>query len=96
MKGQLAQAVVWRTCSCAHAMPLVESTQTVQSLHGSTRALGNSNRDREIKRLNEEIERLKNKVAGEPSLFPRGSFSVSFHSWKAGKAHTLAPAQRSP
>lgn len=41
-----------------------ESTQTVQSLHGSTRALGNSNRDKEIKRLNEEIERLKNKMAG--------------------------------
>ncbi|XP_053457214.1 serine/threonine-protein kinase MRCK beta isoform X2 [Nycticebus coucang] len=42
---------------------LQESTQTVQSLHGSTRALGNSNRDKEIKKLNEEIERLKNKIA---------------------------------
>lgn len=42
----------------------LESTQTVQSLHGSARALGMSARDKEIKRLNEEIERLKNKVAG--------------------------------
>ncbi|XP_003799378.1 serine/threonine-protein kinase MRCK beta [Otolemur garnettii] len=42
---------------------LQESTQTVQSLHSSTRALGNSNRDKEIKKLNEEIERLKNKIA---------------------------------
>lgn len=45
------------------SLPL-ESTQTVQSLHGSARALGMSARDKEIKRLNEEIERLKNKVAG--------------------------------
>lgn len=45
-----------------------ESTQTVQSLHGSTRALGNSNRDKEIKRLNEELERMKSKMAGGCSL----------------------------
>lgn len=45
-----------------------ESTQTVQSLHGSTRALGNSNRDKEIKRLNEELERMKSKMAGRCSL----------------------------
>lgn len=44
-----------------------ESTQTVQSLHGSARALGGAARDKEIKRLNEEIERLKNKIAGECS-----------------------------
>lgn len=36
----------------------------MQSLHGSTRALGGSARDKEIKKLNEEIERLKNKIAG--------------------------------
>uniref|UniRef100_A0A8C8ZFN8 Serine/threonine-protein kinase MRCK beta n=1 Tax=Prolemur simus TaxID=1328070 RepID=A0A8C8ZFN8_PROSS len=47
---------------------LQESTQTVQSLHGSTRALGNSNRDKEIKKLNEEIERLKNKIADSSRL----------------------------
>lgn len=47
----------------------LESTQTVQSLHGSTRALGSLARDKEIKKLNEEIERLKNKIAGRWSVF---------------------------
>uniref|UniRef100_A0A2K6TSW0 Serine/threonine-protein kinase MRCK beta n=2 Tax=Saimiri boliviensis TaxID=27679 RepID=A0A2K6TSW0_SAIBB len=47
---------------------LQESTQTVQSLHGSSRALSNSNRDKEIKKLNEEIERLKNKIADSNKL----------------------------
>ncbi|XP_053783559.1 serine/threonine-protein kinase MRCK beta isoform X3 [Desmodus rotundus] len=47
---------------------LQESTQTVQSLHGSARALGSSARDKEIKKLNEEIERLKNKIADSSRL----------------------------
>lgn len=47
---------------------LQESTQTVQSLHGSTRALSSSNRDKEIKKLNEEIERLRSKVADSSRL----------------------------
>uniref|UniRef100_A0A8C2SCS6 non-specific serine/threonine protein kinase n=1 Tax=Capra hircus TaxID=9925 RepID=A0A8C2SCS6_CAPHI len=47
---------------------LQESTQTVQSLHGSARALGSAARDKEIKRLNEEIERLKNKMADSSRL----------------------------
>ncbi|XP_004376760.1 serine/threonine-protein kinase MRCK beta [Trichechus manatus latirostris] len=47
---------------------LQESTQTVQSLHSSARALGNSNRDKEIKKLNEEIERLKNRMADSSRL----------------------------
>ncbi|XP_048218357.1 LOW QUALITY PROTEIN: serine/threonine-protein kinase MRCK beta [Perognathus longimembris pacificus] len=47
---------------------LQESTQTVQSLHGSTRALVSASRDKEIKRLNEEIERLKNKMADSSRL----------------------------
>ncbi|XP_067319110.1 serine/threonine-protein kinase MRCK beta isoform X3 [Anolis sagrei] len=42
---------------------LQESTQAVQSLHGSGRITVNTNRDKEIKKLNEEIERLKNKIA---------------------------------
>uniref|UniRef100_A0A8C8SBG1 Serine/threonine-protein kinase MRCK beta n=1 Tax=Pelusios castaneus TaxID=367368 RepID=A0A8C8SBG1_9SAUR len=42
---------------------LQESTQTVQSLQGSARITGNINRDKEIKKLNEEIERLKKKIA---------------------------------
>ncbi|VFV25365.1 serine threonine-protein kinase [Lynx pardinus] len=51
-----------------HLMKTHKSTQTVQSLHGSTRALGGSARDKEIKKLNEEIERLKNKIADSNRL----------------------------
>ncbi|XP_054548798.1 serine/threonine-protein kinase MRCK beta isoform X2 [Talpa occidentalis] len=42
---------------------LQESTQTVQSLHGASRAQGSAARDGEIRRLNEEIEHLKNRIA---------------------------------
>ncbi|XP_068110727.1 serine/threonine-protein kinase MRCK beta isoform X2 [Hyperolius riggenbachi] len=42
---------------------LQESTQTVQSLQGSSRSVGTLNRDKEIRKLNEEIERLKNKIS---------------------------------
>lgn len=42
-----------------------ESTQAVQSLHGSGRGTSTLGRDKEIKKLNEEIERLKKKLAGE-------------------------------
>ncbi|XP_077319839.1 serine/threonine-protein kinase MRCK beta isoform X2 [Lithobates pipiens] len=42
---------------------LQESTQTVQSLQGSSRAIGTLNRDKEIRKLNEEIDRLKNKIS---------------------------------
>ncbi|KAM7164876.1 serine/threonine-protein kinase MRCK beta isoform 1-T1 [Macrochelys suwanniensis] len=41
---------------------LQESTQTVQSPQGSGRFIGNTDRDKEIKKLNEEIERLKNQI----------------------------------
>lgn len=44
-----------------------ESTQAVQSLHGSGRGTSTLGRDKEIKKLNEEIERLKKKLAGEMS-----------------------------
>ncbi|XP_058848128.1 serine/threonine-protein kinase MRCK beta-like isoform X12 [Acipenser ruthenus] len=47
---------------------LQESTQAVQSLHGSGRGLGAANRDKEIKKLNEEIERLKKKLADSDRL----------------------------
>uniref|UniRef100_A0A8C9LAC5 Serine/threonine-protein kinase MRCK beta n=1 Tax=Pavo cristatus TaxID=9049 RepID=A0A8C9LAC5_PAVCR len=43
---------------------LQESTQTVQSLQGPVCVTVNTNRDKEIKKLNEEIERLKNKLTG--------------------------------
>ncbi|OCT64939.1 hypothetical protein XELAEV_18041177mg [Xenopus laevis] len=42
---------------------LQESTQTVQSLQGSSRTTGTLTRDKEIRKLNEEIERLKNKIS---------------------------------
>ncbi|KAM4662947.1 serine/threonine-protein kinase MRCK beta isoform 2-T2 [Discoglossus pictus] len=42
---------------------LQESTQAVQSLQGSSRSAGTLSRDKEIRKLNEEIERLKNKIS---------------------------------
>lgn len=100
MSGSGASAV-GSACRCrGPALMCVsspESTQTVQSLHGSARALGSSARDKEIKKLNEEIERLKNKIAGNVlksnclvsilghSSLPR-KFSESFSlDGKAGK-----------
>ncbi|TRY99921.1 hypothetical protein DNTS_020227 [Danionella cerebrum] len=47
---------------------LQESTQAVQSLHGAGRGAGTLGRDREIKKLNEEIERLKKKLADSDRL----------------------------
>ncbi|MEJ1275938.1 hypothetical protein NN561_006837 [Cricetulus griseus] len=68
---------------------LQESTQTVQSLHGSTRALGNSNRDKEIKRLNEEIERLKNKMADSNRLERQLEDSVTLRQEHEDSTHRL-------
>ncbi|KAI5619846.1 serine/threonine-protein kinase MRCK beta isoform X2 [Silurus asotus] len=47
---------------------LQESTQAVQSLHGSGRGTSTLGRDKEIKKLNEEIERLKKKLADSDRL----------------------------
>ncbi|XP_059354882.1 serine/threonine-protein kinase MRCK beta-like isoform X3 [Carassius carassius] len=47
---------------------LQESTQAVQSLYGSGRGAGTLGRDREIKKLNEEIDRLKKKLADSDRL----------------------------
>ncbi|XP_048830023.1 serine/threonine-protein kinase MRCK beta isoform X2 [Brienomyrus brachyistius] len=47
---------------------LQESTQAVLSLHGSTRGVGTLGRDKEIKKLNEEVERLKKKLADSDRL----------------------------
>ncbi|XP_006276316.1 serine/threonine-protein kinase MRCK beta isoform X2 [Alligator mississippiensis] len=47
---------------------LQESTQTVQSLHTPARVTVHANCDKEIKKLNEEIERLKNKIADSSKL----------------------------
>lgn len=83
MSGSGASAV-GSACRCrGPALMCVsspESTQTVQSLHGSARALGSSARDKEIKKLNEEIERLKNKIAGKCSKVKLLLGSVLGHS----------------
>ncbi|XP_036094349.1 serine/threonine-protein kinase MRCK beta isoform X3 [Rousettus aegyptiacus] len=68
---------------------LQESTQTVQSLHGSARALGMSARDKEIKRLNEEIERLKNKVADSNRLERQLEDTVTLRQEHEDAAHRL-------
>ncbi|XP_023561379.1 serine/threonine-protein kinase MRCK beta isoform X2 [Octodon degus] len=68
---------------------LQESTQTVQSLHGSTRALGNSNRDKEITRLNEEIERLKSKVADSNRLERQLEGTVTLRQEHEDSVHRL-------
>ncbi|XP_053330292.1 serine/threonine-protein kinase MRCK beta [Spea bombifrons] len=47
---------------------LQESTQAVQSLQGSSRSTGTLNREKEIRKLNEEIERLKNKLSDSSRL----------------------------
>ncbi|XP_037393483.1 serine/threonine-protein kinase MRCK beta isoform X6 [Pygocentrus nattereri] len=47
---------------------LQESTQAAQSLYGSGRGAGTLGRDKEIKKLNEEIDRLKKKLADSDRL----------------------------
>ncbi|XP_043929523.1 serine/threonine-protein kinase MRCK beta-like [Protopterus annectens] len=47
---------------------LQESSQAVQNLHGSGRGIGTLSRDKEIKKLNEEIERLKKKLSDSDRL----------------------------
>ncbi|XP_067411120.1 serine/threonine-protein kinase MRCK beta isoform X2 [Emydura macquarii macquarii] len=56
---------------------LQESTQTVQSLPVSAHVPGNTNRDKEIKKLNEEIERLKSKISDSNRLERRFAGEVS-------------------
>ncbi|XP_066533839.1 serine/threonine-protein kinase MRCK beta isoform X2 [Hoplias malabaricus] len=47
---------------------LQESTQAAQSLYGSSRGTSTLGRDKEIKKLNEEIDRLKKKLADSDRL----------------------------
>ncbi|XP_029610997.1 serine/threonine-protein kinase MRCK beta isoform X4 [Salmo trutta] len=47
---------------------LQESTQAAQSLHGPGRGASTQGRDKEMKKLNEEIERLKKKLADSDKL----------------------------
>uniref|UniRef100_A0A6I8NHF9 Serine/threonine-protein kinase MRCK beta n=1 Tax=Ornithorhynchus anatinus TaxID=9258 RepID=A0A6I8NHF9_ORNAN len=68
---------------------LQESTQTVQSLHSSTRAAGNTNRDKEIKKLNEEVERLKNKIADSNRLERQLEDAVTLRQEHEDSTHRL-------
>uniref|UniRef100_A0A452SMT1 Serine/threonine-protein kinase MRCK beta n=1 Tax=Ursus americanus TaxID=9643 RepID=A0A452SMT1_URSAM len=68
---------------------LQESTQTVQSLHGSARALGGAARDKEIKKLNEEIERLKNKIADSNRLERQLEDTVTLRQEHEDSTHRL-------
>ncbi|XP_072424654.1 serine/threonine-protein kinase MRCK beta isoform X1 [Chiloscyllium punctatum] len=47
---------------------LQESTQAAQSLHSSTRGMGTISRDKEIKKLNEEMDKLRKKLAESDRL----------------------------
>lgn len=68
---------------------LQESTQTVQSLHGSARGLGSAARDKEVKRLTEEIERLKSKIADSSRLERQLEDAVALRSEQEGSALRL-------
>ncbi|XP_044929958.1 serine/threonine-protein kinase MRCK beta isoform X2 [Mustela putorius furo] len=68
---------------------LQESTQTVQSLHGSARALGGSAREKEIKKLNEEIERLKSKIADSNRLERQLEDTVTLRQEHEDSTHRL-------
>ncbi|ELK31580.1 Serine/threonine-protein kinase MRCK beta, partial [Myotis davidii] len=68
---------------------LQESTQTVQSLHSSARGLGGVARDKEVKKLTEEIERLKNKIADSNKLERHLEDTVALRSEQEGPALRL-------
>nr|XP_034961362.1 serine/threonine-protein kinase MRCK beta isoform X3 [Zootoca vivipara] len=68
---------------------LQESTQAVQSLHGSARITANTNRDKEIKKLNEEIERLKNKIADSNRLERQLEDAVTLRQEHEDSTHKL-------
>ncbi|KAL8168924.1 UNVERIFIED_CONTAM: Serine/threonine-protein kinase MRCK beta, partial [Gekko kuhli] len=68
---------------------LQESTQAVQSLHGSARLTTNTNRDKEIKKLNEEIERLKNKIADSNRLERQLEDAVTLRQEHEDSTHKL-------
>nr|XP_056706661.1 serine/threonine-protein kinase MRCK beta isoform X2 [Euleptes europaea] len=68
---------------------LQESTQAVQSLHGSARLTTNTSRDKEIKKLNEEIERLKNKIADSNRLERQLEDAVTLRQEQEDSTHRL-------
>ncbi|XP_063146436.1 serine/threonine-protein kinase MRCK beta isoform X5 [Candoia aspera] len=68
---------------------LQESSQALQSLHGSARLTVNTNRDKEIKKLNEEIERLKNKIADSNRLERQLEDAVTLRQEHEDSTHKL-------
>uniref|UniRef100_A0A8C5PPX3 non-specific serine/threonine protein kinase n=1 Tax=Leptobrachium leishanense TaxID=445787 RepID=A0A8C5PPX3_9ANUR len=77
---------------------LQESTQAVQSLQGSSRTTGTLNREKEIRKLNDEIERLKNKLSDSNRIERQLEDAVSLRQQledTTSKMKTLEKQQRS-
>ncbi|NWI50339.1 MRCKB kinase, partial [Calyptomena viridis] len=68
---------------------LQESTQTVQNLQGPVCVTVNTSRDKEIKKLNEEIERLKNKLTDISKLEAQLADAVAFRQEHEDSVHKL-------
>ncbi|XP_075007131.1 serine/threonine-protein kinase MRCK beta isoform X12 [Calonectris borealis] len=68
---------------------LQESTQTMQNLQGPACVTVNTSRDKEIKKLNEEIERLKNKLTDISKLEGQLADAVSFRQEHEDSIHKL-------
>ncbi|KFO56162.1 Serine/threonine-protein kinase MRCK beta, partial [Corvus brachyrhynchos] len=68
---------------------LQESTQTMQNLQGPVCVTANTSRDKEIKKLNEEIERLKNKLTDISKLEAQLADAVAFRQEHEDSIHKL-------
>ncbi|OPJ81446.1 serine/threonine-protein kinase MRCK beta isoform B [Patagioenas fasciata monilis] len=68
---------------------LQESTQTMQNLQGPVCVSVNTSRDKEIKKLNEEIERLKNKLTDISKLEGQLADAVAFRQEHEDSIHKL-------
>ncbi|KAL0963165.1 hypothetical protein UPYG_G00350570 [Umbra pygmaea] len=73
---------------------LQESTQAVQSLHGPGRGTGTLGRDKETKKLNEEIDRLKKKLADSDRLEHQLEEAVTLHQDYESSASKLKALDR--
>uniref|UniRef100_A0A8C3PR00 Serine/threonine-protein kinase MRCK beta n=1 Tax=Calidris pygmaea TaxID=425635 RepID=A0A8C3PR00_9CHAR len=68
---------------------LQESTQTMQNLQAPVCVTVNTSRDKEIKKLNEEIERLKNKLTDISKLEGQLADAVAFRQEHEDSIHKL-------
>uniref|UniRef100_A0A8V5G5Y7 Serine/threonine-protein kinase MRCK beta n=1 Tax=Melopsittacus undulatus TaxID=13146 RepID=A0A8V5G5Y7_MELUD len=68
---------------------LQESTQTMQNLQGPVCVTVNTSRDKEIKKLNEEIERLKNKLTDISKLEGQLADAMAFRQEHEDSMHRL-------